>query len=228
MKTLFKVIAFLFCVIPVSNLGQSSLNDKETYLSWSEGKAVGIGKEMRVSGKVGSRFAFRGLHTERAVNYKLRATWLTPDVIRASARLEQLRNRLTDDQTRALVDEAERAGDTVVLIEIDPNEGSGVIPEDWRAFLQPKGTKPGTEGAIRGTKAPHLRTAKALSGVLRRDYDYDVFWVVFPLVDENKASLFPDAVSDVELLLGIRDREELVTWRMPKSIRARIKSLSRK
>jgi hypothetical protein len=217
----------LFCVVIVlsSGLAQSSPPDKETYLSWTDEQALRIGKAMRVSGKVGSSWDFRVTHTDHAVNYKLRATWLTPEVIRATARLEQLRNRLTDDQTRALVTEAEAAGDVIMLVEIDPREGSGVIPLDWRVFLQPKGQKPGSPGSIPGIKSPQLRGLKGLSGVMRRDYDYDVFWVVFPLF-ENNASVLPANTSEVELLVGIYSREGRVSWQIPESIKERIKALS--
>ena len=225
-----QILLLVFCVISVlaSGLAQSSLSERERYLSWSEEQAVKIGKGMRVNGKVGSSWDFRVTHTDHAINYKLRATWLTPEVIRAAARLEQLKSRLTDDQTRSLVAEAEAAGDTVILIEIDPREGSGVIPLDWRVFLQPKGQEPRSVGGIPGIKSPQLRNVKALSGVMRRDFNYDVFWVVFPLVDENRVSMFSIGISDVELMVGIYNNEGRVTWQMPESIRVRIKSLSQK
>lgn len=50
---------------------------------------------------------------------------MTPDVIGANARLLQLSLRLSDDQTRKLVAEAEAIRDTVILVELDPREGSG-------------------------------------------------------------------------------------------------------
>jgi hypothetical protein len=72
---------------------------------------------------------------ERSCNYKLRATWLTPEVIRATAQLAGIRRGLSDAQAEAMLAEAEAAGGTVVLVEIDPREGSGVIPNDWTATL---------------------------------------------------------------------------------------------
>jgi len=211
-----------------SGNAQIATPEKEPYFSWTASQAENIGKSMRDNGKVGSSWDFRGINTNRAINYKLRATLLTSEVIRASARLEQLRNRLTDDQTRKLVAEAEAAGDIIVMIEIDPNEGSGVVPLDWRVFLQPKGLRVGETGAVTGIKSPQLRNVKALSGTVRRDYDYDVFWVVFPLTDENGQSLFADNLSQLELLVGIYNSEGRVSWQMPESIRAKIKSVSKK
>jgi len=207
---------------------QTSTSEKEPYLSWTASEAENIGKSMRDNGKVGSSWDLRGIKTDRAINYKLRATLLTPEVIRAAARLEQLRNRLTDDQTRRLVADAEAAGDIIVMIEIDPNEGSGVVPLDWRVFLQPRGLKAGQTGAVTGLKSPQLRNVKALSGTARRDYDYDVFWVVFPVLDENNQALFADNLSQLELLVGIYKSEGRVVWQLPESIRAKIRSISKK
>lgn len=225
-----QILFTLLSIVSFFSFGnaQTATSEKEPYLSWTASQAENMGKSMRDTGKVGSSWDFRGINTNRAINYKLRATLLTPEVIRASARLEQLRNRLTDEQTRKLVAEAEAAGDIIVMIEIDPNEGSGVVPLDWRVFLQPKGLRVGETGAVTGIKSPQLRNVKALSGTVRRDYDYDVFWVVFPLTDENGQSLFADNLSQIELLVGIYNSEGRVSWQMPESIRAKIKSVSKK
>jgi hypothetical protein len=198
---------------PAESSGQS-------YLTWTATRAEQIGRSARVNGRVGGVFDFRGLHTERSYNYKLRATWLTPEVIRASARLIQLSKRLRDEQTEALVREAERVGDTVILVEIDPREGSGVIPDDWTAVLQPKGLRPGESGAVPGRSMADLRNVPALSGVFRRDYNYDVFWAVFPLITDARQPLFADAVTEAELVVQIHNKVGRVTWPVPASIRA--------
>jgi hypothetical protein len=199
----------------------ASAQDDE-YLSWTAKQAEQIGKSMRVSGRVGSLFGFRGLSTERAANYKLRATWLTPVVIRATARLEQLKRRLSEEQVRALVAEADQPVFTVILIELDPNEGSGVIPLDWGAFLQPKGLTAGQPGATAGISSPKLREFRALSGVVERNYDYDRFWVVFPLISDEGRPLFSDSAQEAELVIRIHNMEGKVSWRIPDSIRRRI------
>jgi hypothetical protein len=198
----------------------------EDYLTWTASQAENIGKSMRAGGKAGSSLDFRVISTDHAINYKLRATLMTPEVIRATARLEQIRNRLSNEETRQLVADADAAGDLVVMIEIDPNEGSGVIPLDWRVFLQPKGFKPGAEGAVKGIKSPQFRKLKALAGVSRRDYDYDVFWVTFPLVDEDKKPLFAENLFEFDLFVGIYNKEGKVSWRIPESIKQKIKELS--
>lgn len=47
-----------------------------------------------------------------------------------------------------------------------------------------------------GIKSPQFRKLKVLAGIDRRDYNYDVFWVAFPLVDENKKPLFANNLSE--------------------------------
>ena len=225
-----KTILVLFCILSFVTISktQESTSAKKPYLNWTISQAKKIGKSMRAKGKVGSSFDGRWLSTNRAINYKLRATLLTPEVIRATARIEQIRNRLTDEQTQKLVAEAEEAGDVIVMVEINPNEGSGVIPLDWRVFLQPRGLKVGSNGTITGIKSPQLRNLKALNGVNRRNYNYDVFWVAFPLFNENNKPIFDDNVSHIELLVGIYNKEGRVVWRMPESIRKKIKALTTK
>jgi hypothetical protein len=188
----------------------------DAYLSWSDKQAETVGQQMYQKGRVGGAFDMRVLKTDRAYNYKLAATWLTPDAIRATARLLQLRDRLSEPETRSLVKEAEAAGDTVIMVEIDPREGSGVIPTGWQAFLQPKGRP---DAAVRGTVKPELREVKALAGVLRRNYDYDRFWVTFPLTRSGGASLFSASDADAELVVRIYDKEGHVDWPIPASLR---------
>ena len=185
----------------------------DAYLTWSAKQAEAIGTDAYKRGRVGGVFDMRLLKTERSYNYKLAATWLTPDVIRATARLLQLRSRLSNEEVRALVAEAEALPGTVVMVEIDPREGSGVIPNDWEAFLQPKGQP---ARAVRGVVSPKLRDVKALAGVLRRNYDYDRFWVTFPL--EKDGSTIFSGPGVAELVVRIHDKEGRVEWPVPASI----------
>jgi hypothetical protein len=226
MKNHCQLFTLIFsCVLLNSTLfGQST--DSEEYLSWTAEQAEKIGKSTRENGRAGSVLDYHILVLDQAQNYKLRATLLTPEVIRAAARMEQLRNRLTKEQTKRLVEEAEAFDELIIMVEIHPLEGSGVIPLDWRVFLQSKGYKEGSGGwAITGVKRPELRKLKALSGVFRRDYKYDVFWVAFPLINENKSLLIPANTSDFELFVEIHGKEGRVTWRIPESITQKIKSL---
>jgi hypothetical protein len=110
---------------------------------------------MRKDGRVGGYFDLRVKSTNKSYNFKLRATWLTPEVIRAGARLIQLKESPSDEEARRLVGAVEADADTIVLVELDPREGSGVIPLDWSAQLQPKGRVEGP--ASRGSLMPRLR-----------------------------------------------------------------------
>lgn len=96
------------------------LRAQAEYTTWSAKEATAIGTAAYVQGRVGGLFDGRILKTERAYNYKLAATWMTPSVIRASARLIQLADRLSDQQTAALIAEAHAQNGTVVMVEIDP------------------------------------------------------------------------------------------------------------
>ena len=95
---------------------------KLDYLSWSAEHAAVLGRAAYIQGRVGRLLDARFLKTERAYNYKLAATWMTPAVIRASARLIQLAERLPDEKTIGLVADAERVTGTVVMVEVDPRE----------------------------------------------------------------------------------------------------------
>lgn len=194
--------------------------DDGAWLTWQPDAARQIGRSTRVSGRVGSVWGFRGLHTERAQNYELRATWLTPDVLRASARFAQVRDHRSAGDTRALVDAAEAMADTIVLIELDPREGSGVIPLDWTAFLRPEHDPPEDSRTSRGVQLPQGRDNAALGGVERRDYDYDQFWVGFPLTTRDGRFIFEGAVR-AELIVRVGGSEGRVTWPVPSSIMAR-------
>jgi hypothetical protein len=103
----------------------------------------------------------------------------------------------------------------------DPREGSGVIPDDWTAVLQPKGLRAGEPGSVTGQVVSQLRNVPALAGVFRRDYSYDVFWVVFPLFTDNGQPLFPASITEAELVVQIYNKAGRVAWQIPGSIRAR-------
>jgi hypothetical protein len=215
-------ILFLIALMPLLLVGAVAQDseDSKAYLHWLAQKAESVGKSTYRDGKVGSRWLgdTRGLKTERALNYKIRATWFTPEVIRASARLAQLKDRLTDQETQSLVSEAEAVRGTVVMIELDPNEGSGVIPLDWSAFLQSEGnTSP--NDAVRGVQKPELRTVRAFQGVMQRNYDYERFWVAFPLASDDGKALLGSDKSKLKLVVRIYNKEGTVTWVIPPSVR---------
>lgn len=187
-------------------------------LHWSASHAESIGGAMYQTGRVGGCFDTRLLKTDRSYNYKLAATWLTPDVIRATVRLQQLRERFADAEALSRVEAAVRVDETVVMVEIDPREGSGVIPLDWVALLEPRSGDRVTYPIVRGRLTQELRGNAALSGVRRRNYDYERFWVTFPLVVDGASSI-PNGADQVDLVVRIHDKEGRVTWPIAASIR---------
>lgn len=193
---------------------------KEDYLSWTSRQAFNIGRKWRMAGRVG--WELKVFPTTEVLFYDLRATLMTPEAIRAAARLEQLRRRLTDAETRDLVSEAVKIDGLVAVIEINPREGSGVIPLDWRTTLQPKGAGEDSPFAIAGMSMPELRHLKALATVGQRDYAYDVFWVVFPMRDRHGKLIWETPPDAIELVVGIRDKQGRVSWRVDDSLRQRL------
>jgi len=205
---------------PWTAAGQSAA-PPEAYLSWSEKQAEAVITAMMIKGRVlGTR---RGvLNTDAPQKYDVRAIWLTPEVVRASTRLIQLAERLSDQETRALVKEAEAVGVLVVLIEIDPDEGSGVVPINWDAFLQAHGAPP--IAAVRGSENRRLQELRVLHNVVPRNYKYDRFWMVFPIETKAGKPIFSDTDREAELTVRIRGRETSVRWAIPDSIRQRLAS----
>ena len=212
-------VSGLMIAMVVASASVFAQSDGLAFLEWTRTQAEAIGRSMRVDGRVGGAFDLRVIRTERSYNYKLRATLMTSDVIRATARLLQLARGLSNDEAAGLVAEAEAAGDLVVMLEIDPREGSGVIPPDMVVLLRPKD---GDErSAIRGRVTPALRDVRALGGTLRRDYAYEQVWVVFPLSEERADALAGARVENLEVVVRIYDKEGRVSWPIPDSLRLR-------
>jgi hypothetical protein len=193
----------------------------DAYLTLTARQAAAVANAQRLSGQVGSGLDLRVIATDRSINYKLRATWMTPEAIRAVARLQQIARGLSDEETRKLVAAAESRGDTVFMIELHGREGSGVIPSDWRAVLGPAGAGVDLKRSVWGKNSPSLRDLPALSGAARRDYAYDVFWMAFPMQTESGAALFGAADGDAELTVRIYEKVGRLHWKIPASLRSR-------
>jgi hypothetical protein len=216
------VVAFLLstCI-----LAQSS--SKEAYLSWSAQQATKIRESWRVKGRVGGFFDTRIISTDKSFNYKLRATLMSPEAIRATARIEQINNGLSDKETNALVVAAEKFKSLIVIVEIDPREGSGVIPNSWRSSLKPKDAE-NSNSALRGINRNDLREVAALKGSVNRDYDYDIFTVEFPLKDEDGNFIWKTVPTEIELTVGIYSKEGSVNWKVSEELKTRIENLIKK
>ena len=211
-------LILLLCLSSASFAQQSQ---NEDYLSWTSKQAFNIGTKWRVAGRAGwgSRL---DLFSSENCFYDVRATLMTSEAIRAAARLEQLRRHFTDAETRELVAEAEKIPGLVAIIEINPREGSGIIPLNWYAMLQPKGAKEDSPLAIVGINRPDLRQFRALSTVKPRNYDYDVFWVVFPLKDPQGRRIWETPPDTLEIVINIRDKHGRMSWHVNDSLRQRL------
>ena len=83
----------------------------DDYLAWPRDRAEALAKSTRAKDSAGQTWwDTRGTRTERSARYKVVATWMTPEVIRATARVLQLRDGLSAEATKALVAEADRRG----------------------------------------------------------------------------------------------------------------------
>jgi len=202
-------------------------NSKEAYLSWSAQQATKIRESWRVKGRVGGFFDTRIISTDKSFNYKLRATLMSPEAIRATARIEQINNGLSDKETNALVAAAEKFKSLIVIVEIDPREGSGVIPNSWRSSLKPKDGE-NSNSALRGSNRNDLREVAALKGSVNRDYDYDIFTVEFPLKDEDGNFIWKTVPTEIELTVGIYSKEGSVNWKVSEELKTRIENLIKK
>ncbi len=56
-----------------------------------------------------------------------------------------------------------------------------------------------------------------------RNYDYDRFWVTFPLTREDGSALFGDADRVAQLIVRIMNKEGRVEWPVPASLRASVR-----
>jgi hypothetical protein len=201
--------------------GATAQDDAAGYLSWPRDRAEAVAKSTRARDNAGKVWwDTRGTRTERSSRYDVVATWMTPEVIQATARTLQLREGLSAEATKALVAAADHPGQTIVMIEIDPHEGSGVVPLDRQAYLLPFATGKGIDGAASGVGKRELRDVRVLGGILRRDYAYDRFWMVFPLKNAEGQPLFGPQASEAEVVVRIYDKEARLKFPIPASIRA--------
>jgi hypothetical protein len=129
-----------------------------------------------------------------------------------------LSGRLDEPGARTMAADAIKGAEVVVLVEIDPREGSGVIPDEWIAQLEPRVSKEQTLPALTGKKTPERRTDPAFQGVRRRDYAYDRFWVSFPLTKDGVATIAPEA-ADIQLIVRIYDKAGRVSWPLTPDLR---------
>jgi hypothetical protein len=190
----------------------------DDFVRWSARHAESVGQATYRTGRVGGAFDTRLLKTDRAYNYKLAATWITPDVIQATVRLQQLREAFDDTEARRRANAAIQRPSMVIMVEIDPREGSGVIPRDWIALLEIKNAAGRVLRTVPGKEVSELRSDTTFHGVRRRNYDYERLWVEFPRRGASEPSV-PDAGAEISLVVRIYDKEGRVTWPIADAVR---------
>ncbi len=191
------------------------LRAQEDFLKWNAKHAKSVALAGRVTGQAGKSLDFRITATDRSYNFKLRATWLTQSTIRALARLDQLAKGLSDAETQKAVMSALAADEVVFQVEIDPREGSGIIPNDWVALLGPRREAAAPQRAVRGISNPKLRDYPALAVVAPRDYSYELFWLVFPKTGEDGQPLFASTDREAELAVRIHGKVGKLKFPIP-------------
>ncbi len=67
-----------------------------------------------------------------------------------------------------------------------------------------------------------------MKGSVNRDYDYDIFIVEFPLKDENSNPYWKTIPPEIELTVGIYNKEGRVSWKVSEELKTRIENLMRK
>jgi hypothetical protein len=162
----------------------------------------------RVQGQVGGSLDLRVRGTDRSYNYKLRATWITPEVAEAAGRLLMTDRGLAEAQAREVIRAVAAAG-WLILVEIDPREGSGVIPNDWLSRFGQAGSDRKVVGRVLAPEGAW----KSLLSAFPRDYAWDLFLVEFPRQLEDGAPVFAQPGPDAELIVRIRDKQGRVRWK---------------
>jgi hypothetical protein len=167
---------------------------------------------MRGTGQVGGSLDFRVMSTDRSYNYKLRATWITPDVALGAARVLMLSKGFSHAQAQEVMEAANAPESWLLLVELDPREGSGVIPRDWIARF---GSRDMESRQAVGKEVTADGVWRSLLSAFPRDYSYDVFLMRFPRNDPSGASLLQPGDREAELVVRIYNKGGRVRWKIP-------------
>lgn len=105
------------------------------------------------------------------------------------------------------------------MFDIDPREGSGVVPLDVGVTLQITGQPDDQHRIVRGILTHALRDTRALAGIFRRDYAYERFWAVFPLNRKQRSFVFAEGTTGLAFVVRIYDKEGHVEWPVSQALR---------
>jgi hypothetical protein len=185
------------------------------YKSVSEKQARNLINSARVNGRVGGAFDLRVTSTDRSFNYKLRATWITQDVASALARVLVAAKGVPEEKALSVLRALDDDDWYYFFVELDPREGSGVIPKDWVArFGSP--AEPGR--AVVGEILPETEIWNLIASAFPRDYAYDVFLVRVAKKTGDRRTL-ENTDSKAELTVGIYNKVGHVHWSVPEDRR---------
>jgi len=180
------------------------------FLQWSPEQARKALLAHRRSGHAGKSLDLRVTSTHRAFRYKVRATLWTPEALQGAVRLLQLRDRMPDAETIQMLAELEALPFHVLTIEIDPDEGSGVIPmSETRFFLQRRGDP---EASVRPAEAREVEARDVFRKAGKRDYAYDLFVVAFPRLLREGEPLLTEPAGELELVVDIAGKSEILSF----------------
>jgi hypothetical protein len=112
-------------------------------------------------------------------------------------------------EVERIIQEVEPDSAYYVLVELDPREGSGVIPRDWLARFGPKGIE---DRHVSGQLIPNQGSWRQLISVFPRDYSYDIFIVKFLTELQNGIKVLDTPDSEAELLVRIYNKTGNVKW----------------
>ncbi|MBC7924868.1 MAG: hypothetical protein H7039_04355 [Bryobacteraceae bacterium] len=141
--------------------------------------------------------------------------------------MEQISKALSSDETRTLVAAGLAAGEIVIQVEIDPREGSGIVPSDWTALLgaRSENSSYATSGepsgylVVGGRSTPSLAEVRSLAAVPPRDYSYQLFWLVFPRHEDDGKPIFSATDKEAELSVSIQGKTGKLRWAIPEYLR---------
>jgi hypothetical protein len=99
-------------------------------------------------------------------------------------------------------------------VELDPREGSGIIPRDWISRFGAQGA--GDDRRVAGTIAPDEGIWLQIASAFPRDYAYDRFLIKFPLeAAAGRRLLVGSSDLTAELTVQIYQKQGRVLWKIP-------------
>jgi hypothetical protein len=203
----------ILCVLAAAMVTCAVAQPKTDWNAIPEKQARETMLAMRTKGQVGGSWDLRVTGTDRSYNYKLRATWITPEVATAAARVLMLTKGISGEQAEEVAGAVATADAWFVFVELDPREGSGVIPREWISRF---GLRENESRQAVGQALPAEGVWKSLMSAFPRDYSYDTFLLKFPKSAPGGVSLLEPG--EAELRVRIYNKQGRALWKVPASL----------